>query len=125
MSGKTDYNLYARPLHWAVKAAILVAIVVSCYLSFEFGRIQSGFNVVDAVSEKSSLEEIIRDCPSVRRFIVGLAILVHRPPHEGGRHYTCQEQPQRGCILKPRVSAKRATLGTGYFTSLKNPVKVP
>ncbi len=60
MSGKTDYNLYARPLHWAVKAAILVAIVVSCYLSFEFGRIQSGFNVVDAVSEKSSLEEIIR-----------------------------------------------------------------
>ena len=61
MAGKAAYKMYDRPLHWSLKVAIAVAIVISCYLSFEVGRIQSGFNLVDAVSERTDLEATIVD----------------------------------------------------------------
>lgn len=46
-------------MHGAIKVGIVLAIVLSCYLSFEFGRIQSGFNLVDAHSERTGLETTI------------------------------------------------------------------
>ena len=35
----------------------MLAIVVAGYLSFEFGRIQADFNVVDAIDERKSYED--------------------------------------------------------------------
>lgn len=61
MASKSAHKPHASSLHGALKAAIALAIVVSCYLSFEFGRIQSGFNVVHAVNERGGLETTIID----------------------------------------------------------------
>jgi hypothetical protein len=69
MPAKSAYNMYDQPLHWALKVAIGLAFVISCYLSFEVGRIQSGYNVVDAHSERTDLETTILD---MEREIVSL-----------------------------------------------------
>lgn len=40
---------------WILRVAIAIALVVSAYLVFEFGRIQAKYNIVDAVSEQQAL----------------------------------------------------------------------
>ncbi len=45
---------------WAVRAAIAVAFVVGGYLTFEFGRIQADYNVVDAAQQRQDNENRIK-----------------------------------------------------------------
>lgn len=41
---------------WTTRAALLILVVVGGYLVYEFGRIQAGYNLVDAVGERSAYE---------------------------------------------------------------------
>lgn len=50
----------AWPL-WGIRVALAVALVVGGYLTFEFGRIQADFNVVDAAHERQDYEDRIRE----------------------------------------------------------------
>ena len=43
-----------------VTAAVVLAIALAGYLSFEFGRIQADFNVVDALDERKAYEDRIK-----------------------------------------------------------------
>jgi len=45
---------------WIMRAAVTIAIVVGIYLVFEFGRIQAGYNITDAVEEKLAYKNEIR-----------------------------------------------------------------
>ncbi len=60
MHRKSPANISGIPA-WAVRSAIVLAMVLGGYLTFEFGRIQAGYNVVDAVAERRSYENRIRD----------------------------------------------------------------
>lgn len=44
---------------WVKGAAVAIALAVSAYLIFEFGRIQAKYNIVDAVSEQQALRDEI------------------------------------------------------------------
>ena len=44
---------------WAMRTAVAVALVVGGYLTFEFGRIQADYNVVDAAQERHDDENRI------------------------------------------------------------------
>lgn len=57
-SRSSNYN--AGPV-WAIRLALAVAFVVGGYLTFEFGRIQADFNVVDAAQERQDYEGRIKD----------------------------------------------------------------
>ena len=46
---------------WALRAALAVAIVVGGYLTFEFGRIQADYNVVDAAQQRDDYENRIKE----------------------------------------------------------------
>ena len=46
---------------WAARAALAVAFVVGAYLTFEFGRIQADYNVVDAAEERQDYENHIKE----------------------------------------------------------------
>ncbi len=41
------------------RVAIVVALAVGGYLLFEFGRLQADYNIVDAISEKQTLHDVI------------------------------------------------------------------
>jgi cell division protein FtsB len=45
---------------WVQRAIVMVALVFSAYLAFEFGRIQAKFNIVDAVSEQQALQSEVK-----------------------------------------------------------------
>jgi septal ring factor EnvC (AmiA/AmiB activator) len=45
---------------WAVRAAVAVAFVVAGYLTFEFGRIQADYNVVDAAQQRQDYDDRIK-----------------------------------------------------------------
>jgi hypothetical protein len=67
MDWKTDY-LPMKPQSympgtgrsWIMRAAVTIALVVGIYLVFEFGRIQAGYNIADAVEEKQGYWNEIR-----------------------------------------------------------------
>lgn len=44
-----------------VTVAVIIAIAVAGYLSFEFGRIQADFNVIETEDERAAYEDRIRD----------------------------------------------------------------
>jgi chromosome segregation ATPase len=44
---------------WATRVALVVLAVVGGYLVYEFGRIQAGYDLVDAGSERRSYEQRI------------------------------------------------------------------
>ncbi len=52
---------YSNGPIWAVRAAIAVAFVVGAYLTFEFGRIQADYNVVDSAQQRRDYEDRIKD----------------------------------------------------------------
>jgi len=60
---------YSRGPVWAVRAAIAVAFLLGAYLTFEFGRIQADFNVVDAAQQRKDSEDQIKD---LQKQIAGL-----------------------------------------------------
>lgn len=41
------------------RAGIVVALAIGGYLLFEFGRLQADYNIVDAISEKQALHDVI------------------------------------------------------------------
>jgi len=46
---------------WAIRAALAVAFVVGGYLTFEFGRIQADYNIVDATQHRQDYENRIKE----------------------------------------------------------------
>ncbi len=46
-------------LSTGMRAAIVIAILVGGYLTFEFGRIQANYNIVDAIAEKQDYQREI------------------------------------------------------------------
>ncbi|ANO50386.1 hypothetical protein BA177_03400 [Woeseia oceani] len=40
---------------WVVRSGLVVAVLLGAYLTFEFGRIQAGYNVADAFAERQAL----------------------------------------------------------------------
>ena len=61
MASRKAYSSSGTPRTGIVIAVALAAIGLAGYLSFEFGRIQADFNVVDAADERKSYERHIRD----------------------------------------------------------------
>ena len=57
-SRSSSYN--SGPI-WAARAALAVAFVVGGYLTFEFGRIQADYNIVDAAEERQDYENHIKE----------------------------------------------------------------
>lgn len=45
--------------NWALRAAVLAAVLVAAYLVFEFGRIQARYNIVDVIAEREEHQEQI------------------------------------------------------------------
>jgi septal ring factor EnvC (AmiA/AmiB activator) len=52
-------NMHGSARNWVLTLAVVAAIALAGYLSFEFGRIQADFNVVDAADERQSYEDTI------------------------------------------------------------------
>jgi cell division protein FtsB len=46
---------------WAARVALAIAFVVGAYLTFEFGRIQADYNVVDAAQKRQDYENRIKE----------------------------------------------------------------
>ena len=44
---------------WIMRAAVTIALVVGIYLVFEFGRIQAGYNIADAIEDKQGYKNEI------------------------------------------------------------------
>ncbi len=44
---------------WAVRAFLLLLVLIAGYLVFEYGRISAGYDTVDAANERGALEEHI------------------------------------------------------------------
>jgi hypothetical protein len=59
-TGNSQVKMHGTARNWAVTLAVLAAIGLAGYLSFEFGRIQADFNVVDALDERKSYEDRIK-----------------------------------------------------------------
>ncbi len=57
---RTPSSNYSSGPIWAVRAAIAVAVVAGGYLTFEFGRIQADYNVVDAAQQRQDFEDRIK-----------------------------------------------------------------
>lgn len=45
--------------YWVLRAGALIAVLVAGYLTFEFGRIQAGYNLVDAAADRKAYEQTI------------------------------------------------------------------
>ncbi len=56
---RSPSNRYNSGYVWAMRTAVAVALVVGGYLTFEFGRIQADYNVVDAAQERHDDENRI------------------------------------------------------------------
>ena len=60
-TGNSQVKMHGTARNWVVTLAVMAAIGLAGYLSFEFGRIQADFNVVDALDERKSYEDRIAD----------------------------------------------------------------
>jgi cell division protein FtsB len=52
-------QLHSQARVWTMRAVIAVLVLVGGYLVYEFGRIQAGYNLVDAAGERQELEQRI------------------------------------------------------------------
>lgn len=55
-SRKTSVNMHGTARNWALSAALVLVIVLAGYLSFEFGRIQADFNILDVHDAQQAYE---------------------------------------------------------------------
>jgi septal ring factor EnvC (AmiA/AmiB activator) len=60
-SNRPRSSIHGTAAVWTIRIALAVAFVVGAYLTFEFGRIQADFNVVDAAQERQDYEERIEE----------------------------------------------------------------
>jgi len=58
---RSTSSIYNSGPIWALRVALAVAIVVGGYLTFEFGRIQADYNVVDAAQQRQDYDDQIKD----------------------------------------------------------------
>ena len=58
---RSPSNRYNSGYMWAMRTAIAVALIVGGYLTFEFGRIQADYNVVDAAQKRHDDENRIAE----------------------------------------------------------------
>ena len=61
MARRSSFQLHDPVRLWATRAALVVLAVVGGYLVYEFGRIQAGYDLVDAASERRAYEQRISD----------------------------------------------------------------
>ena len=61
MARNSSFQLHDPVRLWATRAALVVLAVVGGYLVYEFGRIQAGYDLVDAASERRAYEQRIGD----------------------------------------------------------------
>lgn len=59
MSRHSPLQLHSPVRFWATRLAIVALVVVGGYLVYEFGRIQAGYDLVDAASERRDYEQHI------------------------------------------------------------------
>ena len=59
MARHSSLQLHSSVRLWATRAVILALAAVGGYLVYEFGRIQAGYDVVDAAGERRAYEERI------------------------------------------------------------------
>ncbi len=59
MSRHSPLQLHSPVRLWATRLVIVVLVVVGSYLVYEFGRIQAGYDLVDAASERRDYERHI------------------------------------------------------------------
>jgi len=56
VAGRSPAIGYGGAKSWVLRLVAAVAIALSIYLSFEFGRIQADYNVVDAAAERQAVQ---------------------------------------------------------------------
>ena len=59
MAKYSPLQLHSPVRVWATRIAIIALVVVGGYLVYEFGRIQAGYNVVDATGERQDYDQHI------------------------------------------------------------------
>ncbi len=59
MAKYSPLQLHSPARVWATRIAIIALVVVGGYLVYEFGRIQAGYNVVDATGERQDYDQHI------------------------------------------------------------------
>jgi len=59
VSRHSPLQLHSPVRFWATRLAIVALVVVGGYLVYEFGRIQAGYDLVDAASERRDYEQHI------------------------------------------------------------------
>ncbi len=59
MARHSSLHLYSPVRLWATRAAIVIVAALGGYLVYEFGRIQAGYDLVDAASERRAYEKRI------------------------------------------------------------------
>ena len=59
MSRHSPLQLHSPVRFWATRLAFVALVVVGGYLVYEFGRIQAGYDLVDAASERRDYEQHI------------------------------------------------------------------
>lgn len=63
MGRQSPANIGGIP-DWAIRTGIVVAVLLGAYLTFEFGRIQASYNIVDAQQERVAFRKTIRELES-------------------------------------------------------------
>ena len=58
LAGRSPANISGISA-WAIRSAVLVAILVGGYLTFELGRMQAGYSIVDTTTQQQALREQI------------------------------------------------------------------
>ena len=56
MSNRSAHEQHAAVRIWLMRGAVAALILLGAYLLFEFGRIQAGYNTVEAARERHTLE---------------------------------------------------------------------
>ncbi|MCB1843414.1 MAG: hypothetical protein KDI09_10670, partial [Halioglobus sp.] len=60
MGRNSPVNISGMPA-WVVRSGLILALILGAYLTFEFGRIQAGYNVADAFAERQELARQISE----------------------------------------------------------------
>ena len=66
MARHSPFQLHSPVRVWTTRAVIAVLALIGGYLVYEFGRIQAGYNLVDAAGERQELEHRGHDAPTAR-----------------------------------------------------------
>lgn len=82
--GRSPANISGIPT-WALRGGVLLAVLLGTYLVFELGRMQAGYSIADAVSERRAGRALVADLEGQ---VVALTeqIALHETHREIDRH---------------------------------------